>query len=193
MLRLDMSSSDGENNLGPVANEPFARSISWRVFNEHFFPKHSASADVIAARVGTGRVSYVIPEHETLTLTAVISGRERFEDVAVTHAVLDAVTPSKTYETKPSRYVWRLTLWGVLWVAAFALIWPALGVMAIFAFVVLFAALCVVPPFLSRALVDFIWWSGHGFRSGARVRWILATVLWLLDLIPLVFLQIRVG
>jgi hypothetical protein len=193
MLRLDMSDANGENYPGPVANEPFARSISWRVFNEHIFPKHLGGVTVIADGVATGDVSYVVPESESLTLNAIINGRERFEDLGVTRAVLGAVSPSRTFQTSAGKYVARLVLWGLLWVAAFGLAWPALNALAIWVFIVLFAAACVAPPFLSSAIIDFVWWSGHGFRNESRARWILAAVLWLLDACTLVLLQIRVA
>jgi hypothetical protein len=176
-----------------VANEPFAKSISWRVFNEHIFPKHLGGVTVIAGGVATGHVSYVVPESESLTLNAIINGRERFEDLGVTRAVLDAVSTSRTLQTTASKYVRRLVLWGVLWGAAFGLAWPALNVMMIWAFIVLFAAMCVAPPFLSSAIIDIFWWSGRGFRNEPQARWILATTLWLLDACTLVLLQIRVG
>jgi hypothetical protein len=179
--------------LGPVVNQPFAKSISWRVFNEHIFPKHLGEAMVMTNGIATGKFLYVVPEHESLTLNASINGRERLDEVAVTRAVLDAVSLSRTFQTRPRTYVGRLMLWGLLWVAAFASCWGALNVLAIWAYIVLFAAICFAPPFLSRAIIDVVWWSGHGFRNESRARWILATALWILDAATLVLLQVRVG
>jgi hypothetical protein len=127
---------------------------------------------------------------------AIINGRERVRDLVVTREMLDEVSPSRTFQTTSGRYIRRLILLGLLWVAAFGLTWPALSPLnslSIWAFVVLFAAACVAPPFLAGAVVDFAWWAGRGFRSEQRARWILAAILWLLDLAPLVVLQIRVS
>jgi hypothetical protein len=187
-----MSDVDEQQDVGPVANEPFAKVITWRVFNEHIFPKRLGGGTVIAGGVATGDFSYVIPAHETLSLYASIKGRERFQDLAVTRALLEDVSPSRTFQTKSNQYLRRLILWGLLWAIAFGLEWPAVASLTILAIIPLFMAICFAPPPLSRAVVDFAWWSGRGFRSEARTRWILAIALWLLDAGTLAFLQIRV-
>jgi hypothetical protein len=193
MLRLIMSSSNVDPDLDPVNNSPFSKSITWRVMNAQIVPEHSGSSTGITnSGVVDGPVSYSVPEQDTLTLSASINGCARIQDKTVTRAVIEALSPAGTYDTKAGRYAGRLLLWGLVWVAAYALSWPAVAATVIYGFVFLFAAICVSAPFFVGAIVNFFWWAGRGFANESRVKWSLAALLWVLDVGPLVFLQIRV-
>ncbi|MDQ1545569.1 MAG: hypothetical protein QOH69_473 [Actinomycetota bacterium] len=184
--------SDAGERDDPVVNIAFSKTISWRVFNEHIYPEHMASRRSFTGTAIGGRQDYEVPRNQTVSLSASINGRQRFDVVGVTRAVLDSVTRQRTYDTKSRGYVARLVLWGALWALAFGLIWVALLSSIILGFVVLFAVIVVAPLFLSGAIIDFCWWAGRGFQSESRARWTIAVVLWALDVAPLVLLQIRV-
>lgn len=197
MLHSVMTDTDDDDDSEPepVQNEPFSRDIVWRVFDENYFPKRTGSASAVAGEraIATGNLSYSIPAHQSLTRSAVISGRVRYENVSVSRAILESVSSSRTYETHGNRYLRGFLLWTVVWVVCFVAIWPALGLMAIFAFIVLIAVLAISPPFVARTVVDFAWWAGRGFAYEARATWMIAGALWLLDILPLVFLQVQVS
>ncbi len=184
--------SDAGERDEPVVNSGFSKTITWRVFNEDLYPEHRASRRSFTGTALGGRQDYEVPRNQTLSLSASINGRQRFDVVEVTRAVLDSVTRERTYDTKSRRYVVRLVFWGTLWALAFGFIWPALSSFIIWAFAVLFAVVVISPLFLSGVIIDFCWWAGRGFQSESRARWIIAVVLWALDVAPLVLLQIRV-
>jgi len=78
-----------------------------------------------------------------------------------------------------------------VWVVAFALTWPALAALVIYGLIALLAAIAVAAPLFAGAIVDFAWWAGRGFANESRTKWLLAAAFWALDVMPLVFLQIR--
>jgi hypothetical protein len=184
--------SDAGERDEPIVNSAFSKTITWRVFNEDIYPEHLASRRSFTGTAIGGRQDYEVPRNQTLSLSASINGRQRFDVVEVTRAVLDSVTRQRTYDTKSRGYVGRLVFWGALWTLAFGLIWVALLSSIILGFVVLFAVIVVAPLFLSGAIIEFCWWAGRGFASESRARWIIAVGLWGLAVAPLVVLQTRV-
>jgi len=183
--------ADG-NDGAPIPNAAFCRSIRWQVFNEEIYPRHLGAVTLIGAGVATGNTNYVVPRNQTLSLSASIEGRPRFNIVSVTRAVLESVSPERTYETRGRAYLRRFLSWVLAFVVEYALIWIALAASVIYSFILLIALLVFAPPFVAAAIVDFAWWSGNGFTNESRAKWLLAAALWILDVLPLVVLQILV-
>lgn len=190
--------TDDDLDSTPISNPPFSSPIRWRVFNEEIFPSRVVSARMVTSGRSTGTSvgapeDVQVPQSQLLTLAASVNGRARFETLGVTRAVLTSVTPERTLQTKSLKYGGQLATWGGVWIVAFALVWPALASVAIFGVIAAVVVVAVAAPFFAGAVVDFFWWSGRGFASETRSKWILAAVLWALDVAPLVVLQIRVG
>jgi hypothetical protein len=185
--------AETESGLQPVSNEPFARTITWRVFDETISPTHMARSTIFTGRAVSGPIETEVARRQFLSLGATINGRERDTRFEVTRAVLDRVTDKNTYETKTGEFVVRVILWGVVWMVTYALTWLALAANQYVGFIPAFIAICVVPPFFARGIIDFAWWSGHGSPNEFRARWWIATVLWMLALASLIVLQLRVG
>ncbi len=147
---------------------------------------------MFTGRAVSGPEAFEVPQNQSLSLSASINGRARFDVVRVTRSVLQSVSPDRTFQTKSGQFVRRLLLWGLLWILGFVFIWPALSPLDIWGFMALLAVIVVAPPFLAGAVVDFCWWGGRGFSNEVRIKWALAALLWVLDVGPLVLLQIRV-
>jgi hypothetical protein len=182
--------TDEDSNDEPISNSPFSKRISWRAFNEEIFPAHMASKSVFTGRAVSGPQEYRVQQNQFLSLSASINGRQRFETIPVTNAVLASLSATRTYVTRSWRFPLRLVLWTAPWTLAFAFSWIALSINVLL-FIALFAVIAALPPFVASSIVDFSWWAGFGLKNESRARWILAIALWALDVGPLVLIQVR--
>jgi hypothetical protein len=147
---------------------------------------------IFTGRALSGPIETEVGQRQFLSVGATINGRERDNQLEVTRAFLDRVR-DHTYETRARVLVARMIVWGVVWIVTYALVWLALAAEQYVGFIPPFIAICVIPPFFARGIIDVAWWSGHGLPNESRSRWWIATALWVLALAPLIGLQLRVG
>jgi hypothetical protein len=173
---------------GSATNPPFAREITWAVSNELSYRARNSSR-------GTrfGRVQYHVDASQQLAISATIGDRVRNEVTPVSKAVFEAVQDGHRYTTSGIRYGVECIVLSVAWVAAFALsvllIFVSLAPLLAFTG----AVLVLTPPSVANAIVDVMWWSGHGFVHETRAKWIIAGLLWTAAVLPAVLLQMAVA
>ena len=186
-----MTGEDSAENV-PTANAPFARTIVWAVTNEERHGVRSVGFTTITSQGVVDRTPLREERAQTLAVAATIAGRARYEVVNVSAAEFESAQTGHSHQTSGRRYARRFGMLSALWIVMFALCWPLPLSPAIILFVVPLAVMFFTAPATGGAVVDFWWWSGHGFVNEVRTKWIITAVLWLGTIGPLALLQARV-
>lgn len=186
-----MAGEDSAENV-PTVNAPFARTIVWAVTDEERHGVRSVGFTTITSQGIVDRTPLREERAQTLAVAATIAGRARYDVVNVSAAEFESAQTGHPHRTNGRRYARRFAMLATLWIVMFALCWPLLLSPAIILFVVPLALVFFIAPATGEALVDFWWWSGHGFVNEVRTKWIITGVLWLATIGPLALLQARV-
>jgi hypothetical protein len=185
-----MSETGAQTSWG--TNPARTATITWSVADSQVSKGHSVTDYTPSNGVIGPNLSYVDTER-TLGIAATINGRTRSEDVSVDRDTFERVSNGGAYTTNGRRFLsrfWvRAIAWLILYVACWVLLFSPLYILMLAPLITLF----VLSPFLATATIDWRWWSGHGFVNEVRSKWIIATILWALTVVPLVMLSVDIS